>query len=53
MSPMNVLYAGLNFTYAPSFAEGLSEFAAERSLAWKLADNANGVLEWLKQPCMP
>lgn len=53
MSPMNVLYAGLNFTHASSFTAGLNEFAVDRSIVWEwVVNNADGFAEWLEQPRM-
>jgi hypothetical protein len=53
MSPINILYGGLNFTHASSFSAGVVQFAADRSVfgAW-ITEHWDEFVEWLEKPCL-
>jgi hypothetical protein len=53
MSPINLLYGGLNFTHAPSFSAGVGQFMADRSAvgAW-VGEHREEFVAWLEQPRM-
>jgi hypothetical protein len=53
MSPINLLYGGLNFTHASSFSAGVQQFVVDRSAvgAW-IGEHWEEFTVWLEKPCM-